>query len=335
MREICGSFGRQNPWCFAKRSAELKAWRCCRSSCILLRELSPCCTSCVGGKPDYADPTLRAVALSRVAFLPTIRGKHSARKAQTIASSLVAKCVLSQQEAWFARVFRPAAEAGASPRSSGLVPAEVKVFTWQWDETSQRVRSMLPNKLRSERLSHAKVSVQIMMQSGLLSTFDVGEGCCALVSSHEWLCRGLMLGKQTADFILEGMAGAMPFFFDEEQEVLRLCEGASPLIVSLCCDRAAANFRACAWLWRQMASPLLRRRVLPHIEPCALHGVSLVKCRATGGKALIAAMASLGCLMRQWRFSNGLRDEILFQVQRKLRVRRALALTGVSPEQSN
>ena len=84
-----------------------------------------------------------------------------------------------------------------------------------------------------------------------------------------------------------------------------------------------------------MDSPLLRHRVLPHIEPCALHAVNLVKCRATGGKALFTAMASLGCLMRQWRFSNGLRDQIHHHVSRRLRVVRAPRPDGCSARAEN
>ena len=61
---------------------------------------------------------------------------------------------------------------------------------------------MLLNRLPSERLAHKKVSTQIMMQAGLLSTFDVRDGCFALVSSEEWLCRGLMLAKTNGDFLL-------------------------------------------------------------------------------------------------------------------------------------
>ena len=94
----------------------------------------------------------------------------------------------------------------------------------------------------------------------------------------------------------------MPCFFDDEEEVARLCAGGSPVIVSLCCDRASPNFRACAWLWKQMEKPALRRFILPHLEPCSLHGVQLVKSRPTGGRAVIAAMASLACLMKQWRY---------------------------------
>ena len=122
----------------------------------------------------------------------------------------------------------------------------------------------------------------------------------------------------------------MPFFFDDVAEVQRLCAGASLVIVSMCCDRASQNFRACAWLWKQMESPLLRPRTFPHFEPCAPHGINLVKCRAEGGKALLAVMASLGCLMRQWRFSDRFREERLFHVGRRLRGARAPRPEGCS-----
>ena len=130
------------------------------------------------GKVNYADPVVRAVALSHVTFLPSIKGNFSSRKAQAIAVSSMSKCALVQQQAWVARVFRPAIESGGSPESLEFVPGVAKVVTLQWGETSQRVKAMLPNKLANERVSHIKVATHIMMQSGLLSTFDIGgEGC--------------------------------------------------------------------------------------------------------------------------------------------------------------
>ena len=145
------------------------------------------------------------------------------------------------------------------------------------------MRAMLPHKFAAERLSHTKVAVQIMMQSGLLSTFDVSEGCCALVSSHEWLVRGVKLGKQTADFMLEGLCRTMPFFLEYPEQAIKFCGIGSLIVGAFSCDRASANFRACAWLWKQLETPKLSR-VLPHIEPCALHAIRLVKCRAQGAR---------------------------------------------------
>ena len=99
---------------------------------------------------------------------------------------------MRQQHAWLDRVFCSGVEAGAAPAGSGAAPV-VKVLAWQWDETSQRVRGMLAQRFDGERLSHGKVAVQIMMQSGLCSTFQIDRGCYALQSSHEWLRRGQML----------------------------------------------------------------------------------------------------------------------------------------------
>ena len=116
------------------------------------------------------------------------------------------------------------------------------------------------------------------------------------------------------------MSKQMPFFFDDIEEVAAEL-GASPcVILSLCCDRASANFRACAWLWAQIAAPRLGKVLLPHIEPCALHGVHLVKCRPSSCKAAVAGMSSLSALMRQWRFTSAMRDEIFKFVESRLHV---------------
>ena len=48
-------------------------------------------------KVDYACPRLRASALSHIAFGPSLKGRVSARNAQTIVVSAIANCVLAQQ----------------------------------------------------------------------------------------------------------------------------------------------------------------------------------------------------------------------------------------------
>ena len=131
-----------------------------------------------------------------------------------------------------------------------------------------------------------------------------------------------MLAEQTADFMLEGLSKQMPFFFDDMAEVDAKVGDSPCVILSFCCDRASANFKALAWVWAQCAKPSVGRRLLPHVEPCALHGVQLAKCKPVACKEAVAATSSLSSLMRQWRFTTGMRDAIFQHVRSVLHVER-------------
>ena len=51
----------------------------------------------------------------------------------------------------------------------------IRCSTWQWDETSQRIRALAKGRLRGKKQSHCRVVVQIMMQGGRVSVFE-GDG---------------------------------------------------------------------------------------------------------------------------------------------------------------
>ena len=235
----------------------------------------------------------------------------------------IANLALGLQQGWIDQQLKPSAadmDASSCSTAVGLTP-RIQVISWQWDETTQRIRGMLSKQATpGEKLSYAKSAAQIMMQSGQVSVHSLSGREAPLVSRQPWLCRGLMLAEQTADFLLEGMAQQMPFFFDDMAAVDAKL-GASPcVILSLCCDRASANFKACAWIWAQISQPPLGRRLLPHLEPCALHGVHLVKCRPSASRDTVAATSALAVLMRQWRFTTGMRNAIFQHVSSVLRV---------------
>ena len=271
---------------------------------------------------DLSGSTAKAMAMSLIAFAPSIKGKDDRRFFQDRSVATIANVALRLQQGWIDQQLKPsAADLDASSCSTGIgLTPTMKVITWQWDETTQRIRGMLSRQAPGEKLSYAKAAAQIMMQSGQVSVHSLSGREARLVSRQPWLCRGLMLAEQTADFLLEGMAQQMPFFFDDMAAVDAKL-GASPcVILSLCCDRASANFKACAWLWAQISKPPVGRRLLPHLEPCALHGVHLVKCRPSASRDTVAATSTLSALMRQWRFTTGMRDAIFQHVSSVLRV---------------
>ena len=136
------------------------------------------------------------------------------------------------------------------------------------------------------------------------------------------IAAGLLLKEQTADFLLEGLSRRMPSWFDKLTELRSLCVRGPLLVLLFSCDRASPSFKACAWIWQQLAKPSVGRQILPHLEPCALHAVQLVKCRPGAGCSAVATLSTLSGLMRQWRFSSALRDGIITHVKSRLRIAR-------------
>jgi hypothetical protein len=117
---------------------------------------------------------LRSALVQRLAFMPPIRGDSFAKTSQREAVALVASCGMELQRVFFRAQF-------LEPRNPVLFddvlgPLQhanvIRCLTWQWDETSQRIRALAKGRLKGERTSHCRVAVQIMMQGGRVSVFE-------------------------------------------------------------------------------------------------------------------------------------------------------------------
>ena len=116
-----------------------------------------------------------------IAFAPAIRGNDSGRWMQDRSLAAIAHVAMESQRAWLHNQLWPRADMDDS--SYQIVPAPdptVNVITWQWDETTQRIKGMLSRLAPGEKLSHSKVSTQIMMQGGSSACIRSAEGCYAL-----------------------------------------------------------------------------------------------------------------------------------------------------------
>lgn len=264
----------------------------------------------------------RATIVARLAFSPAIRGESNLRKTQSKAAECVANALVHEQKDWLdERLLRPSVGSGASSSSDApRMPAFVCVVGWQWDETSQRIRSILQDRLPAERLSHHQTAVQSMVQTGLVTICDVSGKAAQMLEQQPWLCKATSLQAQTADAMLEGMLRQYPIPIEESASASRCAEPWDFFLLSFTCDRAAANFRAMEWLWEQLCAPGAASHTLPFLEPCAAHGVSLMKSRPATGTSLVSASHTLSGLMRTWRFTNALRESMTGLVRSRLRV---------------
>ena len=181
---------------------------------------------------------------------------------------------------------------------------------------------MAGRQVRGEKQTHRTVAAQIMMQGGSCAVYSVGQHGLQLQESNRLFARGLVLTSTSAYFLLEGLSKGMPFFFDSASDLAARFHGCAAVAMSFCCDRASPNFAAVAWIWWKLQAPASGVVILPHLEPCALHGVNLIKCRPTGGKKILTALSTLSACMRQWRFASALREAICCHVRANLKVER-------------
>ena len=157
---------------------------------------------------------VKATAISHLAFAALCRGTQPQRWSQTRAAGVVADCALHHQSEWLRSLSLP--QGVDDPASDALgdyaPPNTVNVFTWQWDETSQRIKAIMRAPARGERVGTQQVAQQIMVQAGHCTQFMVGAAGCIAQSSNRLLARPLVLVKQDADHMLEGLSRGMPVF---------------------------------------------------------------------------------------------------------------------------
>lgn len=268
-----------------------------------------------------------AQVIQRLALMPAIRGDSGARFSQARAVGLVALVVRRLQRAFVDKLFgimrgRPIEDTEEPQAVSS--PPSVLAVDWQWDETSQRIRALLAERLGGERSGHGKVGVQVIVQAGMVREYrSAEEALVAEVAREPVVSRSMLLEHQSADYILEAVLRSLPFDLADRccmQEVAGNCDH---LLLTFCVDRAAANMRALSWVFEVLQGAGMPPNVFPHVELCAAHGVALVKSRARGDHdGIVQASHSLSALMRQGRSLATLRDAVLQLVNRHLEVRK-------------
>jgi len=188
----------------------------------------------------------------------------------------------------------------------------VCLFTAQWDETSQRLRSIQKARLKGERVNQGQKHVQVMMQSGCWILDSGGRD----TQKRPVIMRAAILEVCDSNHILEGLLRRLPFDVTDLGEMRAMAAKHDVVVVSWCADRASANFLVLDWLYKQMA--VLPNNVWPHGEPCACHGIALVKGRSSSCKKIAGAAAGFAKLMRDSATENALRDTLIELVHNRL-----------------
>ena len=197
---------------------------------------------------------------------------------------------------------------------------KVAIANIQWDETSQMIKNMLIALLErkeGEIESHRKSSAQCMMTSYYLHEYVDGE----LHDSQPLLAPGIILYQQTADYVLEGLRRCMPFPLWDAGMLANFVQSCDELLICISIDRAAPNFLTLRWifgnLFNDAVNNALALDILPHAEPCSLHGWQLVKRGTTNTAGITRAAHSLANWFRFWKHSVVSRDRLVEVVSSK------------------
>lgn len=259
----------------------------------------------------------RARLVSQLAVSPLLRGAAPIRETQSRAADLLAHTCMSLQRECFSELF------ASGQHQLGDLPEErfkVHVVSWQFDETSQLMKSVTPAGFKNEHTGFGRTSEQVMMQNGILTTCVAQGDATEVLRQEPYLCRALVLQSQTADALLEALFRQLPFSPESSEGMRTLSSSCDALVISFVVDRAATNFRALTYIWRCLSDPAMPKSVLPFVEPCAAHGVALVKARGQLSSSIVGGGHTFSTLMRQGRFGVALRDTFVKLASSKLRV---------------
>ena len=273
----------------------------------------------------------RAEHWALVATKPTCRGDKNYNLLDRRAVWLMAETLETLQTRFSTGVLGGPPLGAAGPRRSDAGGGHRHIsLSWQWDETTQRVRNLLGKRLQGERLSHAKAATQVLMQTGRMCVSE-SNGCdWARTVDEPILSRATFLATTSADCILEAILRRYPIPLDDAAAVSGLGGSTGSVVLAFSHDRAASNYVVLRWICSQLILPAIPRNIYPHAEACVLHGLQLVRTRPAAGKPLIGAAFSLTRFFRNWKSMAGMRSEIIAFVRTHLEVVLAPCPEGVA-----
>lgn len=268
-------------------------------------------------------PEMLAVTKAALACAPS--RKVSAAGSHALASMQLAHCINEVQQRCLRHMFLvdglASAQACVLPAwvgQLGSVRNRMHVFCWQWDETEQKIRAALPGRFLAARMHKGQVSTQTMMATASMHVHANGDaGRLSVV--EPFFVKGLVLESQKANHILEALLRRLPVPIDHPERFEVFTQHCGAFILAWAMDRASVNFVISQYIFDQIVK--MPPNVLGHLEPCAAHGLHLVKERAPYGKNMASAANSLSKLLRTPSFAGVLQDALARLVERELIVK--------------
>ena len=267
---------------------------------------------------------IQAKHFAVLAASPGIKGQHqqSFQKVQSRAASYVARAIEKVQVQFAHGVLRcNTASDDHLPIEDGLgVPppsdsGNIVCISWQWDETTQKCKSLLGTRVAGERVSSAQgqTAIKVMMQNGTIHTYNHnrhGNGDIA-IPCEPYVCRAMFLERANSEYLLEAVLRLYPVPIEDDEALSKIDASGQVVLLTFSHDRASANYPVLQWLFGRVLSPTAFPNILTHAEPCALHGFQLVRMRPIVGKQILGGCFSFTRFLRCWRSADAWRRELI------------------------
>ena len=257
----------------------------------------------VGLPSSKLTPVTKATMAESLAMRSPVKQDGAANVAQVRAAAVVAATALSlQRQSVRDCLFGE----GEHARQVGAVgSAKVAMVVWQHDETKQHLRLHVKQQLQGTMVPHTQMAVDVMVGSGRILCWD-GD---TISYDEPCIARCLELYGGNADFICSGMLRQMPVDVSDLDQMLEMTANHDELLFGWGMDRASANYAALAWFF-DFIHHRLPLNVIPHVEPCGTHGVSLAKGRAGGLKEVSQGINGWSRLNRMSKTMSSLYDAV-------------------------
>ena len=274
-------------------------------------------------KSDWTE--YRAIVLQKLATDPPIKGAglKAFRQTQDQAAATMQNAVASLQDnAVNVAFFGRPDTTGNAILPNFNIALRFNSLAWEWDETLQRMMAIKTN--RSLGRENFKLAYQVMMQNGSMHSYEVdSSGNGGEVLNDPLFTRGFTIDKPDADHIFEGVSRGVPFDLTDVGpggSWVQLDAQCNLFYFLLCLDRAEVNYSVVGYIIRLIQTSTVPMSILPNLEPCWLHGWSLVTLAPQVGHNIVTKSHSLACYTRNQRDAAGLRDHIFETCLRKLEV---------------
>ena len=261
-------------------------------------------------------PAVKADLVLKCCTQPVVRSAqfHNSRRAQQNALLVVSEVILSSMRQTFDTL------SGTAPGTIAAYSSEhgrtTLVFAGQWDETSQKFRSLRKVGDHGERITYQALAHQVMVFSGAITVEGrVKDG----ISTEPFFVRSMVLCETSTNFLLEGVLRSLPFAFENVEQMTKLCASNDCFVFIVVVDRASANSLSAAWLAETIST--WPRNALPWCEYCSAHGCALVKGRAGLLKEMSTALRGFTHWVKYSRNCDALMAELRVIVSMSFEVR--------------
>ena len=276
------------------------------------------------------DPTAQALIHLKLACSPKFKGAYARNYAQSQIRStrLVAGCLLDQQQTYAEEVLDIAPGAGQAHPLAPRVIRRFVAYSAQWDETAQMLSPTRSRLLPAQaKVSKAQTSAQIMVFSGALQLTKLMRstlGCDSMERTVQpWHSLSLRLDAQDADHLIEAVLRCMPLALMDAEVMEQVGTRNEGVLLQFGTDRASANLSAGKWFATLLHQKYIALPLYLHLEPCALHGVALVKQRCSWLKSIMTALRSFTRWLRVGKNLQGLSEHLTALIRGGVVVRRA------------